>query len=235
LALYLDAQTIKAAIGRLGVSTASSSLGDYLIFKRTLQIAEAGRIANATKKVRVVTGMKSRPFVQAIMELAQWTDPTSRTTETSSPYFVPFGAMRDRTRGYRSSKFVSNGPSDTVGGWQARSGTPVRLVENTSPKEYEIVERTQRELQEFFLIKAAQDNFSGERPQLLDSAIWWHRTTDLQSCFEATPTDRQLIHAFVQAVGLTQTEYTALFESVNQQESGLLRSGDSSTDQDDLR
>src|SRR5205823_2515675 len=129
------------------------------------------------------------------------------------PYYSPFGAARDSGRGYKSIKYPSNGPADTASRWQSRGSRPLTLVEGTSPKEFRIEDRTQDELQDFFNVKSGQEHFSGEKPRLLDAAIWWFRSADLDNRFGEEPSPQQLIAAFVGDVGLSEIEASGLFEA----------------------
>jgi hypothetical protein len=128
-----------------------------------------------------VTGLRSQPFIRAIEELTRRLPAAAEHPGIiDNPYYVPFGSLRDTTYGYRKPKFPSNGPSDTVGRWQSRSPRrPLVQVLNKSPKEFAVEPRTKEALEDFFLVKSAQEHFSGEKPRLLDTALWWFRFTDL--------------------------------------------------------
>lgn len=208
--IYLDENTLKSAVSRLGVCSASSSLADYLIFKRAhiLTLRDTQPTADGAESVPVVTGTKSTPFSTAISEL---TGLSGSLAHSATPYFVPFGASRDTTRGYRTAKFPSNGSSDTANRWQSRRHPPVVLVPDTSPKAFRITPRTSEQLSEFFLTKSASGNFSGEPPRLLDASIWWFRSSDLSSRFGHSPSEADLIDAFVSDFALTAGELAALF------------------------
>lgn len=210
---YLSQQTLKEAIERLSNSSATSSLADFLIFKRALRIAaEESRATGRQEPTSVVTGIKAATFVQAIEELTMRV-PRGGTEgkEMDNPYYLPFGAKRDKTLGYRTWKYPSNGSSDTASRWQSRPAPPLTLVPGTSPKEFKFQPRTAKELQEFFIVKSGTENFSGEKPRLLDSAIWWFRFADLAERFGYEPTEEQLKQAFLDDFGLSDTEITALF------------------------
>lgn len=172
--LYLAQVTLNEVVARLAVSSISSSLADYLIFKRALKIAQdLAKEAGSLEPSSVVTGTKSAPFMHAIEELTLRVPREMLHEDTKNPYYVPFGSMRDNTRGYRTRKFPSNGSPDTVGRWQSRSKVPpLTLVPGTSPKEYSIENRSKRELEDFFVVGSAAESFSDVRPRLLDSAVW---------------------------------------------------------------
>jgi len=210
--IFLAKQTLKEAIERLGESSAQSSLGDFLIFKRALQIRRAESGDHVEGITSVVTGLTSGHFVQAIRDLALRLPRTGGSIdETENPYFVPFGAARAPDRGYRTKKFPSNGPSDTVSRWQSRSKPPLVLVPDTRPKAYAFTPRSQQDLVNFF-IKGASIG-APVLPRLLDAAIWRFRFTDLADRFGGQPTAEQLERGFVADIGLTDVEQKALFSN----------------------
>ncbi len=215
---FLSQQTLKGAVKRLAASEAASSLADYLIFKRALKrLNDEAHQEGATPIAappHVVTGMRSKVFVGAINEL------TSRLpsqgdeviTNVDNPYYVPFGADRDATRGYRTKKFPSNGSSDTVSRWQSRSLRPLALVPDTSPKAYRLERRSAQELESFFLREGAGSS-SGQRPRLLDMAIWWFRFTDLAQHFQTDVTPETLISAVITDFALNEEEIAGIFST----------------------
>lgn len=217
---FLSQQTLKGAVKRLAASEAASSLADYLIFKRALKRlsdeAQQEGAAPATQPPHVVTGMRSKAFVGAINEL------TARLpfqgdeviTDVDNPYYVPFGADRDATRGYRTKKFPSNGSSDTVSRWQSRSLKPLALVPDTSPKAYRLERRSAQELKSFFLREGAGSS-SGQRPRLLDLAIWWFRFTDLAQRFQTEVTAETLTGAVIADFALNEEEIAGIFSTDN--------------------
>lgn len=195
---YLSPVTIRAAVDRLGVSRGQSILIDYLVFKRALVIdASTGT---------VVTGTKAAPYNQAINELSAVADPAS----SERPYFLPPGARRDNGRGYRTKKYPSNGPSDTASRWQSKNDRPVELVDGTSPKEFRPIARNASELSSFFLIAEAPT--APDKPRLIDLAIWYYRTTDLE---QLDPVSDQIADALIEQtraeLGITDVEVDALF------------------------
>lgn len=214
MAIYLSQQALKEAVERLSISSASSSLADYLIFKRALKIAiELAKAQGNPEPDSVVTGTRAAAFVQAIEEFTlRVPRNTTEPKEMNNPYYVPFGSKRDDTLGYRTRKFPSNGSSDTISRWQSRSAKPLTFVPETSPKAYRFEQRTKKELEEFFIVKNAIEHFSGEKPGLLDTAIWWFRFTDLEKIFGSEPTADQLTKEFIKDFDLTEIEESALFE-----------------------
>lgn len=177
--LFLSEQTLRDAVTRLGISSSAASLGDFLVFKRALKIGrDIATEVGSPEPNSVVTGTLSPAFMQAHIDLGLRVPPhrVLRTFEDGNlvesmrslvtgkrgneakrqdpslktPYFVPFGARRDNSLGYRQSKWPSNGPSDTVNRWQSRSSRPLVVIPDSSPKEYAFEARTERELSTFF-------------------------------------------------------------------------------------
>ncbi|MFI1014170.1 hypothetical protein [Streptomyces sp. NPDC020965] len=219
--LYLASSVVKAAVERLGVSSTNASLGDYLIFKRALENRKSEAADPAPdgdgEALGIVTGTRSTYYVQAIREMALIgavsgsTPPGPELADGTPPFFLPFGAKRETTRGYRSHKFPSNGSSDTISRWQARGTTPFQLIPDSKPKAYRFVARSAQQLELFFAVKKAQHNFSGKRPSILDTAVWWFRSTDLAERFPGQPSDEELVAAAVADLGLTPAELEGLF------------------------
>lgn len=199
---YLSPATIRAAVERLGESRAQSALLDYLIFKRALVII--GR--DDPMAAAVATGTKSERYVQAINELSNVADPASER-----PFFSPFGYRRDTGRGFKSKKYPSNGPSDTVNRWQSRPARPIELVPDTSPKAFRPVERNADELSSFFLVAEGSAGAT-ERPRLIDLAIWLHRGTALDALTDdGAELSQALLAATRAALGLNDVEVAGIF------------------------
>lgn len=204
---YLQAETIKNAVQRLADSRANSTLLDYLIFRRALSLKKAGK-ADGAPDDAVETGLGAAPFQRAIHELASTTLVNIGSWE-GAPYYSPFGAGRDaRSGGFKSQKYPSNGPSDTVGRWQSRSSTPLILVPNTRPKAYRLSSGTPEEVANFL--------FSGNKdlplPTAADVAIWWYRAQDIEALIQDQnlSTDR-LVEGFQDAHSMSESEMRALF------------------------
>lgn len=211
--VYLSVQTLQDAVERLAVCSTKKSLMDYLIFKRALILTrEAQRQAGEPEGDEVVTGTKSDPFVQAINELTLRFAYPEELEGSIYPYFVPIAALRDQGNGYRVKSFPSNGSSDTVGGWQSRGSAPLLLVKGTSPKAYRFADRSVSDLRSFFVVRRAHEHFSGKRPTLIDTAVWWYRFQDLEERFGQDPNEDDLIHGLIEDLGLTEIEIEALFE-----------------------
>jgi hypothetical protein len=218
VSVYLSAERLKIAVERLGVCSAHSRLTDYLIFLRATVIAKKAEGAENTSP-SVVTGLRSPRFVQAINEWAARTPELwaarvpdfNRLTQDANPYFTPIAAKRDSSKGYKSGSYPSNGPSDTVAGWQSQQATPFVLIQGTSPKEYLHAELTDSELRKMFTTSGAQRNFSGELPRLSDVAAWWFRFTDLEPRFGSELSFEKFTSGFKEDFGLTELVITTLF------------------------
>jgi len=202
---YLSPATIKGAVDRLGESRAQSNLLDYLIFKRALLLTQAAGAGDA-----VVTGTKSEHYIAAIDQLSQVADPAV----SEAPYFSPFGYRRDKGRGFKSKKYPSNGPSDTVSRWQTRAERPINFVPNTSPKEFVPAERSATELEGFFLV-AAKASGPIYKPRLADVAIWFHRVLDVSKLIlDEDELELEVLNLTVTSeLGLTDVEIEGLFDS----------------------
>lgn len=206
MTLYLDEATLGAAVIRLGESRAISTLADYLVFKRALVLARAQAPADQPAPTAVVTGTASVPFTTAVLEVAGIA--VGGLGWSGSPYFSPFGYSRDSGKGYKSSKYPSNGPADAATGWQSRPNGPLELVAGTRPRAFRIVPRDAAELSGFFCLSRE----SLLKASLLDLAIWWFRATDLHTRFASDPSDAELVAAVVEDLDLTQAERDGLFE-----------------------
>jgi hypothetical protein len=208
--LFLEAQTIEAAIEGLANSGVAPTLTDYLVFKRAYVISRnAANEQGDPPPGTVTTGTTTSAFVAAINQMAGTTFGHPGSTWDGQPFFSPFGAARDTGRGFKSRKYPSNGPSDTVGGWQSRPGRPLQIAEGTSPKQYAFVSRSREELADYFRAKSSTQPL----PSLLDLAIWWHRFADLDEVFGHEPTEGELVEATVRDFGLTEVEIEALFSA----------------------
>ena len=239
LYLYLSAQSVSAAVDRLGASRAKSSLGAYLVFKRALVIH---RMQASNEGIpppnSIVTGTASVAFVQAHIDVGLCYVPEkvnelvggntiseSLSTLAGSsqnskalmsthpwlerPFFVPFGAGRDTGKGYRKAKWPSNGPSDTVDRWQSQTKKPLVYVPATSPKEYVFEALEERDLEKLFNIGQSRPTL--EKPDLVDAAIWWFRFADLAQRFQHEPSEDELQAAFIDDLDLTDREINAVF------------------------
>lgn len=203
---FLSPATIRSAVERLGDSRSQSALVDFLIFKRALILARDENPESDS----VVTGTRSTPYTSAIDRLAK----VAETADSDRPYFSPFGARRDAGRGYKSKKYPSNGPSDTVSRWQSKADRPVDQVPGSSPKAFRPIPRSAQELESFFLI-SDQGSQHSEKPYLVDLAIWYLRGTETSAieALELDPTQQaqKLVALTSDELGLSAIEREALF------------------------
>jgi len=209
---YLAADTLHETVERLGSSGANPTLTDWLVFKRALVNTQK----TSPKAVAVATGLESRPFQDAIIEVAGCAQAGNALGWTGQPFFSPFGFARDKQHGFKGPKYPSNGPSDTVAGWQSRSTPPLQLVPSSKPKQYKFEARTGPELRAFFLKKD-----DSPPPSLIDAARWWFRGRDVQSAAGQDPTCKQLCDAFIKELALQPSEVAALFEQLSPQDAPL--------------
>jgi hypothetical protein len=204
--LFLQAPQIKESVSRLASSRAQSRLLDYLIFKRALVLST---VVGSSEEPRVTTGLKSVPFQQAIHEWAQVADQDQ--SQTPNFFFNPFGSKRDQTGGYRAYKYRSNGPSDTVNGWQGGEAAPFVYVRGTSPKAYTFVEISPDHMRRFLL--TSSNDQAHALPHLSDVAVWWLRARDLETLgLSADSSLTELVAVLTEEVSMTQAERESIFE-----------------------
>lgn len=190
---FLTEGQIRHAVEQLGRSSAKSRMCEFLIGVRTLRLAGAEEVKTAESVSE---------FIQALDELTLWTrDPS----QTGSPYFNPFGGQA----GFKSPKFRSNGPSNTMHGWASQSNSPFEVLD-TRPKSIKRRPLSATQLRAF-LIQSRQD---AERPRLIDAAVWFYRSTDLEGPDGETPDRAALEARFVDDLGLREDDVEALFRLV---------------------
>jgi hypothetical protein len=193
MAHYLAADTLASAVRRLAQSRAKSSLSDYLIVRRALHL---GRSSTVTMS------QKDPDFMRALQGF-------TAVTGVDQPFFSPFGSARDRSKsGFKSSKYESNGASNTVMDWHGKHNSPVERIPDTRPAQVRLAGQPPAQLANFFLINPT----AGPRPLALDVACWWFRTTDLEERLGSHPRSDQIIDAALHDLGLSADEAQALFE-----------------------
>lgn len=187
---YLAQSEIRHAVEQLQRSSARQRMCEFLIALRTLKLSSAQQVAVA----------ESVPeFAQAVDELTKWADPA----EVDKPYFNPFGSEAS----FKRAKFPSNGPSNTMHGWATQADSPLAIIQATRPKSVTRRPITEAQLRNFLLKRAPRS----ASPRLIDVAVWFYRTTDLENPGEALPNRADLEAKFVDEVGLTDVEAAALF------------------------
>lgn len=159
MARFLAETEIRHAVDQLGRSSARARFCELLIALRTLKLVGADQTPVA----------ESVPeYMQAVQEFTRWTDDAT----VDSPYFNPFGGQAN----YKSKKFPSNGPSNTMHGWSSQADSPIEII-NTRPKEIRRRLLSTKQLRAF-AISGRRDE---ERPRLIDTAVWFYRATDFDS------------------------------------------------------
>lgn len=211
---FIAGSFIKDSVQRLARCDAKASLVDLLIFKRALVLAAAdAKAKGAAVPKSVTTGVTSPTYTSAIDQVARC-EPGSPTWSANLPYYSPFGADRDKGKGFKSKKYPSNGPSDTASRWQNRGdGAPLESVPGTSPKQFRFVAQSATKLSAFFLMADAVED-PQLRPTLADTAVWWFRTTDLEARFgKKNPSIDDLIDGCAKDFDLNKEEISGLFAS----------------------
>lgn len=188
---YLAEAEIRHAVEQLSRSSARSRMCEFLIGVRTLRLRRAGG-----GEVKVAESVPE--FIQALDEFTRW----AHANEVDSPYFNPFGSQA----GFKSPKFRSNGPSNTMHGWATQANSPFEIL-NTRPKSIKRRSLSATQLRTF-LIQSRQE---ADRPRLIDAAVWFYRATDLEGP-DGTTLDRASLEArFIHDLGLRDEDVEALF------------------------
>lgn len=193
MAKYLSERDIKLAVSRLGASAAKSRLCEFLVGLRTLTLAGTDEVAVAESIAE---------YKQAVDELAR-VAPDDDHPGLGGPFFNPFG----NTAGFKSKKFPSNGPSNTMHGWETQSDAPFAINGSVRPKAIKRRPITGDQLRTFLILR----NQAAERPRLIDAAIWYYRATDLEGANGAEPTRDELEARFQADIGLAHADIVALF------------------------
>ncbi len=185
------------------MSKARSGFVDFLVLKRALQ-----RALQRAEQGEISFSSRDSDFTGAMKDLAA-TFPQSEQYE-SPVHFKPFvkvfgtaGAVKYVTR-----KWTTNGPADTLAGPKWSSAIQIG---GTNPRRGALKQGYVAHLPGLIL------KTNGDFPSVLDSAVWYYRSTDLEDAFgdvadTASLRDR-LCEGFVSALGLTEDELSALFDS----------------------
>lgn len=188
MASYLSTENIAAAVEGLKSSSARSRMCEVLIGMRALALNGTGQVAIA----------ESVPeYAQAVIEFTRWSDAPAE----KSPYFNPFGSQA----AFKSRKFPSNGPSNTIHGWATVEDSPFEII-NERPKQIRRSGVSRAQLRAFTLLK----NGTADRPRLIDAAIWFFRFHEIPT-FGKSGTRVELEDMFVSSLALSDAEVTALF------------------------
>lgn len=187
---YLAEAEIRHAVEQLGRSAARQRMCEFLIALRALKLADAPQVAVA----------ESIPeYVQAVNELTKWADPD----DVDKPHFNPFGSEA----AFKGPKFPSNGPSNTMHGWATQANSPLEIIQTTRPKSIARRPISETQLRTFLLKRTGGQ----EPPRLIDIAVWFFRSTDLESADGSLPTRAELETKVSEEIGLTDDDIAALF------------------------
>ena len=193
MAKYLSEHDIKLAVTQLGTSSAKSRLCEFLIGLRTIQLS-------GTSEVGVAESVSE--YKQAVNELAR-VAPDDDHGGLGGPFFNPFGSAA----GFKSKKFPSNGPSNTMHGWETQSDSPFAINGSVRPKSIKRRHITGDQLRTFLILRDG----AADRPRLVDAAVWYYRASDVASTDGADPTRSELEERFQTDIGLTDDDVAALF------------------------
>ena len=193
MALYVEQDALEAAVTRLSDSGARPSLCDFLILKYAMAIGDG----------TVTLSLQDSTYMAAVQQLtAAHTDHSS--AELPAPFFNPFGAARDNKRGgWRTGKYPSNGPPDTVNGPNWKN---IISVLSEGPRRVEFTTDYVEHLSRVVVIS------DGQPPAIEDCAIWFFRVDDLEDRLAGDASVDDLTAAFIDAVGLTSGERAVIFE-----------------------
>lgn len=191
MAKFFTAHQIEAALQRLAASRAKARLHDFLVVKTTFVLKGTTPVAIA----------QSEPaFMKALDDFSATGLPLEPQDDS---YFNPV----EGAPGYRPIKYRSNGPNSTIGG---NAWRPLIHLTDDKPRRSELADGYEAKLESFFL----SSDKAKAKPAILDYATWLFRSSDLaeitaaNTLAEAAP---DLVAAFKDVVGLTETEAAALF------------------------
>jgi MoxR-like ATPase len=196
---FLSAETIKASVQRLVDSRARDGLVHFLLLKRALARAQTVDVPFSSNDVN---------FTGAMRDLAATYPPNSglEVPPNIKPFVKVFGTAGAAK--YVSGRWTTNGPADTLSG--PKWNSVVHLVK-TRPRRGSFAEGYVQHL-DSLLLKSGH-----ELPTLADTAIWYHRATDLQARFgdvtDSKELEEQLRTSFIQDLDLTDEEIALLFDA----------------------
>jgi hypothetical protein len=190
VAYYLSGPTLAAAVERLSTCRAKPSLCDFLIVKHAMTQGDG----------TVTLSLNDRTYMAAVRTLTAVS--TTDDEEPLPPYFNPFGTKRERKLGWRTEKYPSNGPPDTVNGprWK-------RVIDVISEGPRRI--RFTRDYLEHLVPVIAREK--GAVPLLEDCALWLHRSRSFPREEERDASRVRMVAAFLSETGLTGPERQLIF------------------------
>ena len=192
IAKFVSKERLRDAVARLGESAAHQRLCDFLIVKRAIAQSPQDEVTFSTNDLI---------FTSAVAELASTT--ASPDLDSERPYVNVFGTGAHHDHGYRTAKYITNGPGVTV----PRLETLVVKI-RSRPSVVKLSSTYVDHLEELFLVAKR-----GKKPQLDDAACWYFRFTDVEARFGSGVTIEDLKGGFRQDLGLTDEEIGAIFET----------------------
>jgi len=193
MAVFVAADSIAASIANLGASSAKSRLCEFLIGLRALKLAGDDEVGVAESV---------EPFMQALFEYTLCESAGATSTWDGPKFFNPFGSQA----GFKSPKFQSNGPANTLHGWATQANAPFD-IKTTSPKAIARRVVSTDNLRKFFLV----GNNVSDRPALTDAAVWFYRFENVARSEGSEPSPEELEADFIEAAGLSASDIDALF------------------------
>ncbi len=200
---FLSAKVIEKAVKNLSESAARGRFFEFLILKRALEISESNS---------VVFAEGNPAYKQAINELGLVTvEDETKSAESSSRNYINVFDTKDSTHGYRSKRFISNGPNTTVGGtaWQ-----PIVQIDQSRPRKVCLVERYVDHISKFLLLK------NGDKPSFYAFAIWYYRHVDIENLVDSNMLNfTEVVVSLAKhtdlSFGFTNEEKSVLFDVSN--------------------
>ncbi len=194
---YPGGRTLAEAVERLSTSRAKPSLCEFLILKQAMTQGDG--------TVTLSLGDQTyRNAVDALTRILTWAH-----EEPPQPYFNPFGTARERTRGWRSKKYPSNGPPVTVPGpgW-----SQVIEILSQRPRRVHFTTDYLDHLPPMILRGGGPARNVEPPPLLDDCAVWLHRERPVESTGvnEQEVLDR-MIETFLEQTGLSDAERVLIF------------------------
>lgn len=196
---YISADRIAVAVRQLGASSATQRLIDFLIVKRTIVWSGEQRVTLSTK---------NEDFQAAMADVMSSYPVAARPANPkfASPFVNVYGTAEHSDHGFRSAKYPSNGTSVTVPRW-----SKVINIHGTNPRVVSLKPDYLQHLGSLLLKNA------GALPNILDSAFWLLRASDLESFVPMVTSEADIYTRLIQAhnerLGLDASEIGLLFQS----------------------
>lgn len=192
---FFTVAEVRDAVIRLKASSARTRLGDYLVGLRTLRLS-------SKDEVGVAQGVPE--YARALDELCRCVPEGVESKYRGFPYYNAFGGQAS----FRSPKYASNGPGNTMHNWSG-ADSPIILNADAKPKAIRRKPAHTAARYQAFLLQGP--HAEARRPRLIDAAVWFFRSSDVERSDGSAPTREQLEEDFIDAMGLTPVEVSALF------------------------